>query len=114
MKEAPYRKEKIQEVVLNAASQFIQQESNGQSLITVTNVDLSSDFHNATIFVTVLPDETEDFAVEFLKRKLGDFRDFVKKKTRLQYIPWFTFAADKGQKSRLRVDEISEELEGEK
>ena len=114
MTEAPYRKERIAEVVSHAASDFIQQEANKRSLITVTRVELSSDFSKAIIFVTVLPDESEEMAIEFLKRNLGDFKDFVKEKTSLQYIPWFDFEIDKGEKARLRVEEISEGLKNEK
>ena len=113
MTEAPYRKERIVEIISHSASAFIQQESNKRSLITVTRVELSSDFSKAIIFVTVLPDEAEKSAVDFLKRNLGEFKDYIKEKTRLQYIPWFDFEIDKGEKARLRVEEISEGLKKE-
>lgn len=110
MSEHPHRKEKITAVVSHAASDFIERESNGKSLITVTNVMLSTDFQKATIFVTVFPDQEEEKALDFLKRNLNEFRDFVKRKTRLQYIPWFDFQIDDGEKSRQRIDEISKEI----
>lgn len=110
MPENLHRKEKIIEVIGHAASDFIQRESNTNSLITVTEVQLAKDFQKAVIFVTVFPDEHEISALNFLKRNLGPFREFVKEKTRLQHIPWFDFAIDGGEKNRQRIDEISREL----
>ncbi len=110
MVEHPYRKEKIVGVVGHAASEFIQRESNRRSLITVTNVSLSTDFQKATIFVTVFPDQEEAGAMEFLKRNLNEFRDYVKEKTSLQHIPWFNFEIDRGEKKRQRFDEVSREI----
>jgi ribosome-binding factor A len=110
MIEHPHRKEKILGVVGRAASEFIERESNGKSLITVTNVDLSTDFQKAVIFVTVFPDQEEKKAVDFLKRNLNEFREFIKSHTRLQHIPWFDFEIDRGEKKRQRIDELSREI----
>ncbi|HMO78664.1 MAG TPA: ribosome-binding factor A [Candidatus Paceibacterota bacterium] len=103
----PHRKEKILEIITHSASEFIQKESNQNSMITVTRAELSSDFQKADIFVTVFPDDKEEKAIEFLKRNLNEFRDFVKSKTRLQHIPWFDFKIDQGEKKRQRIDELS-------
>lgn len=110
MTEHPHRKKRILGVVSRAASEFIERESNGKSLITVTNVDLSTDFQKAVIFVTVFPDQEEKKAVDFLKRNLNEFREFIKSHTRLQHIPWFDFEIDRGEKKRQRIDEISREI----
>ena len=104
------RKEKICEVVRLAAAEFVQIESNQNSMITVTSVELSKDFKNAVIFVTVFPEETEEKALAFLHRQLRFFRAFIKEKTRLQYIPWFDFQIDGGEKKRQRIEEISKNL----
>lgn len=110
MTENLHRKEKIIEVVAHAAADFIQRESNKSSLITVTHVGLSTDFEKATIFVTVFPDQEETKAIEFLKRNLVEFKQFVKEKTRLQHIPWFSFEIDKGEKHRQRIDDVSRSI----
>ncbi|HRY30974.1 MAG TPA: 30S ribosome-binding factor RbfA [Candidatus Paceibacterota bacterium] len=110
MVEHPYRKEKILEIISRAAAEFIEKESNRKSLITVTKVELSTDFQKAIIFVTVFPDQDEEAAVNFLKRNLNEFRDFIKEKTRLQQVPWFDFEIDKGEKKRQRIEEISTEI----
>lgn len=108
--EDKHKKEKVVEVLSHAAAEFIQRESNRNSLITVTNVALSSDFQKSTIFVTIFPENQENAGMDFLTRNLGEFRIFVKQKTRLRNIPWFDFKLDDGEKSRQRVEEISQKL----
>lgn len=110
MEKAPHRKEKITEVIAHTAAEWIEKEGGPQSMITVTKVEMSSDFQKATIFVTVFPDEKEEKAMEFLNRNLHEFRDYVKEKTRLARVPWFSFSRDGGEKSRQRIDEISRNL----
>ena len=75
-----HRKEKISEILKQIAAEFIQKESNYDSMITITNANVSSDFQKATIFVTVFPEDKEESALSFLRRNLSEFRNFVKKK----------------------------------
>jgi ribosome-binding factor A len=105
-----HKKEKVSEIIGHAAAEFIQTESNRNSMITVTNVGISDDFQNAVVFVTVFPEDSETKALEFLRRNLHEFRDFIKSKTRIQHIPWFSFEIDGGEKKRQRIDEISRSL----
>lgn len=109
-KENLHRKEKINEIIAHTAAEFIQSESNGNSMITVTNVGVSDDFQKATVFVTVFPEDQEIKAMEFLKRNLHEFRDFMKSNTRIQHLPWFDFEIDGGEKKRQRIEEISRNL----
>ena len=110
MEENQHRKEKISGVIIEAAAEFIQRESNNNSMITATGVAISPDFQKATVFVTVFPEDKEIPAMEFLRRNLHEFRDYMKTKTRLQRLPWFDFELDAGEKKRQRIDEISRNL----
>jgi len=92
---------------MELAARFFLLEANGSSLMTVTHADVSSDGKRATILFTVLPTEKEQEALEFAKRKRSDFKEFVKKESRLGRIPFFDFHIDVGEKNRQRVDEIS-------
>ncbi|MBU6370878.1 MAG: ribosome-binding factor A [Patescibacteria group bacterium] len=101
------RNEKILRIVKTAAADYLQRESSGQSLITVTDVRLSEDEKYATILFTVLPEEKERAALEFAKRMRSDFKEYVKAHTNLGKIPLFDFDIDRGEKHRQRIDEIS-------
>ena len=103
-----FHEEKTKEEIQHLASKFIEFESNRNSLITVTSAHLTKDFKKAIIFVTVFPEKEEDKAVNFLKRQRSNFKHFVKKNSRIGRIPFFDFEIDKGEKSRQRLEEISQ------
>ncbi len=100
------RQEKVKELMKGLAAQFLQSESNYTSLITVTDVNISSDFKRATVFVTVYPEDSEASALNFLKRKRKGLKSYVKSKTKMKVIPFFDFEIDKGEKNRQRIDEL--------
>lgn len=104
MQENHHKKEKIIGIIHKAASEFIQRESNRNSMITVTRIEFSDDLKNATILFTVYPEQKEEAAIDFLKRNRGDFRRFVSDKTKIGQLPWFDFQIDHGEKSRQKID----------
>ena len=105
-----FKEQKTAEEIQKLAGKFIEVESNRDSLITVTSVNLTKDFKKAIIFVTVFPETQEDTVLNFLKRLRSEFRDFVKKNTRIGRLPFFDFAIDKGEKARQRIEDISQEV----
>lgn len=104
----PYRQEKIKEQIHHLASEFIERESNRNSLVTVTSVSLSDDNKSALILVTVLPETSEAAVVDFLKRKRSDFKSYFKNHGRIGRIPFFDFSIDHGQKNANRINELSQ------
>lgn len=105
------RQEKVAELIHKLAAEYIAREANNTSLITVTRADISRDLKNSTVFFTVLPEEKENEAVEFLQRRGYDFREFIKKRTQLRSLPHINFTIDLGEKNRQRIDEIAREEE---
>lgn len=101
-----FRDEKIKDQIKKFAAEFLQKESNGLSLITVTNVQLGHEAKEATILLTVLPEEKQDEALEFARRQLSEFREFMNKKVKAGRMPFFHFDIDRGEKHRQRIDEI--------
>lgn len=89
------------------AARFFASESNGSSLMTITSASVSDDGKEATIFFTVLPEDKEEEALAFTKRRRSDFKAFVKSESRLGRIPFFDFRIDVGEKNRQRIEEIS-------
>jgi ribosome-binding factor A len=104
------KKIRISELIQHATADFVQRESNSNSMITVTSVGVSSDFQKATIFVTVFPEDQEEQALDFLRRNIGELKDYLQDNTRLRNIPWLSFEVDAGEKKRRRIDEISQNL----
>lgn len=101
------RDQKLKDVIREAAAQFLQREGNYTSILTVTDISLSDRGNQATIFFTVLPESKEKGALDFVKRKRAEFREFFKDKARMRALPFFDFEIDKGEKNRQKIDEIS-------
>jgi len=97
----------MQERVREAAAEFLARESNGQSLITVTQAQVDEGGQRALIFITVLPDSAEGAALKFANRNKGEFGQFLLKKVRGMRVPQLEFVLDRGEKMRQRLDELS-------
>jgi|SRR3989344_2524162 len=103
------RQEKVANFLKELSAQFLEHESNGTSLITVTSCNVSSDLKRATIFITVLPDEKEAKALAFVKRKRGELREYIKKNMQIKIIPFIDIQIDLGEKNRQKIDELLRE-----
>jgi ribosome-binding factor A len=103
--------EKIKEVLRELASEFLMRESNRTSLITITGVELFSRGARAKILFTVLPENQEAAALDFLTRRLSDLREYVQDHARMMRVPFFEVAIDIGEKNRQRIDEIERQVE---
>ncbi|MDZ7725996.1 MAG: ribosome-binding factor A [Candidatus Campbellbacteria bacterium] len=101
------RQKKVAELIHKLAAEYVSREANSLSMITVTGADISRDLVNAKVFFTVLPEDKEESASEFLERKKYDFREYVRKSTSLKILPKIDFALDLGEKNRQRIEELS-------
>lgn len=101
------RTEIITKIIKKAAADFIQKESSGESLITITDVRLSNDEKYANILFTVIPEDKEKPALDFAKRMRSEFREYIKRNTKIGKLPTFDFEIDSGEKHRQKLDKIS-------
>ena len=101
------RSQKLIKEVQKAAADFMQIESNGASLVTITGVRLSNDEKYATILFTVLPEEKQEAVLEFAKRMRSEFLQYVKSHTKIGRLPMFDFQIDLGELHRQKIDTIS-------
>jgi ribosome-binding factor A len=88
------------------ASHFINEWSNRQSLITITDVQLSEQTEKVIFYVTIYPENAEGSALGFLLRKRGECRTYLKTHLPLGRIPHVEFALDEGEKNRKKVDSL--------
>lgn len=92
--------------LMQLAGTFYERESNRTSLITITNCEVAPDTKNATLYVSVLPENYENTAVEFMNRRRNDFRDYLKKNLKTKIIPYVTIEVDRGEKNRQLIDQL--------
>ncbi|OGI57191.1 hypothetical protein A2906_01345 [Candidatus Nomurabacteria bacterium RIFCSPLOWO2_01_FULL_37_25] len=100
------RNEKVANFIKEQTAFFLAREDNKTSLITVTSATVSPDLKRATIYITVFPDSKEKFALEFVKRKRKELREFLKKNMTVKIIPLIDIAIDLGEKNRQKIDEL--------
>lgn len=104
-----FHKEKLVEAVRELAAEFLARENGGQSLVTVTRVDITERERRAIVYITVLPREKEGSALDFANRRAPDLRAFFKQRSRMRTLPFVEFRIDEGEKNRQRMDELSHE-----
>lgn len=100
------RTNRMSEQLKHLAAEFINRESNRTSLITITNIDLAKDLGNVVILFTVFPTDRSEEALHFLKRMRSDFREYVKKHSKLKRIPHIDFDIDRGELNRQQIDNL--------
>lgn len=101
-----FRKEKIESLISELAAEFLMRESGTTSLITVTRSDISENGSHAKIFFTVLPENREAAALDFVSRKTKEFREYVKPRMKSGRLPRFEFALDDAEKTRRKIDSL--------
>ncbi len=104
--------EKMKEIIRELAAEYFQRESNRTSLITITGVELRSRNSRATILFTVMPENQEAAALDFMTRQLRDLREYVGDHARMMRVPFFDVALDRGEKNRQKIDEIERSVRG--
>ena len=102
------RNERIGEALRQTSAEYLAREAGRLSLITVTAVRLSEDARRALIFITVLPESSEQSALAFAQRGRSELAKPFKKHVRGVSLPHIDFRIDLGEKSRQRLDELSD------
>lgn len=102
-----YKNEKTASLLAKFAAQYLENESNQESLITVTRAEIFEKGKRAIVFFTALPQTKEVGALEFARRRRNDFRRFVAAKKSFGLVPNIDFQIDFGEHNRQRIDELS-------
>ncbi len=100
------RPEKVANMIKERTAEYLNRENNGASLITVTSANCSPDLKKATIFITVLPEDKEETALLFAKRKRPEIRDYLKEHMLTKVVPFIDIEIDRGEKNRQKIDEL--------
>lgn len=105
------RQDRLKSLLTELIASFIREEANQNPLITVTNLLITPNYREVTVFITTIPDGGEQDALIFLKRKGTDLRTYVKKHSRMKILPHFNFEIDYGERHRQHIDTLTQKLE---
>ncbi|OJI08075.1 MAG: hypothetical protein COX02_00445 [Candidatus Vogelbacteria bacterium CG22_combo_CG10-13_8_21_14_all_37_9] len=93
-------------LIRDLSARFFQQNSNGKSLLTVTNCLPSHDGKKVTVLLSVLPEKYEAEALRFARFHRGDLRTFIRDNSRIYNLPLLDVELDLIEKGRRLVDEV--------
>lgn len=102
-----HRQAEYEQEIAHLAADFLVRESESKALITVTRAIASPNYHEVSIFLSVLPRSLEEEAIRGARRLRSDFRDHLKKHARFHPIPTVDFILDEGEKNRQRIDHLT-------
>ena len=84
-------------------------------LVTITNVEITSDLSYAKVFVSVLGDEKQKkLAVNALQEKAGLIAVRASKKVVMHHFPELTFEIDLGLEKQMKMEELFSKLNKER
>lgn len=99
--------ERLEQVLRQAAAEYINRNSNRSSLITVTGAQVAEDFSKARIFISVLPEDKQAEAMDFLKRCRSELREELENQWRMGKPPFLDFTIDNREKNRQAMETLS-------
>jgi len=80
-------------------------------LVTITYVELSSDYKYARVGFSVLPDRLAGTAMKKLKASSGVLADILRKRTKLRRIPHFNWMFDATEREAADIEAFMGNLE---
>ena len=92
------KKERLVSLLHDAASSFIRFEADPNAMVTVVRTELSDNLQSVKFYLSVFPDSHEEEILGFLKKKMRDFKNFMKPKIKMKYLPEADFEIEKAWK----------------
>ena len=100
------RQKRIASIIKRLAGNFLLQETSGDSLITITRVELNKSAHTVSVFCSIYPYSNSSKVFEMLKRKEPQFKKYIKEKSKLKNIPTIRFVIDRGEAHRKKIEDL--------
>lgn len=105
---------KLGEVLKQEISQLIQRELKDPRIgfVSITQVMVTGDLRCATVYVSVLGNETEkEITIEGLARAAGFIRSELARRIRLRHVPELTFCLDESIAYGIKLTEFIDRLQ---
>lgn len=106
------RLNRVNEIIKREIGQSLNKEINFNGiLVTVIDVETSSDLRQAKIKITVLPEEKSGLVLSIIQKNIYFLQQTVNKKLKIRRAPKIRFEMDKGASNAQRVEELLREME---
>ncbi|MDE2489406.1 MAG: 30S ribosome-binding factor RbfA [Elusimicrobia bacterium] len=111
------RGERLKELFKELVTELLRQVKDPglTGFLTVTDLELSADRKNATVYYSVLGSDAErESAAKALERAAPYLRELLKKKVTVKVVPHLRFEYDETPRKASRIDELLHKLEKER
>jgi len=99
-----FHKEKEESLLQSLIAEYLNREAGTKSLITVTHCDITPDSKKVTAYISVIPENLEEEALNFAKRRRPEIRQHIKEHSRLRHLPHVEVEIDGGEKNRQNIE----------
>lgn len=79
-------------------------------IVSITDIEITADFKEAKVFVSVFDPENEKKVLSILENKALLFQHTLGRKLKLKFTPKIKFTLDKYEEKLERVDKLLEEI----
>lgn len=100
------RQERLGSVLKDLAGSFIKTRAKTLAIITPNRTEISSDLKSAKIFISVFPENNEKEILALLKKDENKFKNYIKTRVKIKFLPDIFFELDQGAKTERRIDEL--------
>ena len=104
-----FHKEKEESLLQSLVAKYLNREAGPKSLITVTHCKITPDSKKVTIYISVIPENLEQEALDFAKRHRPEIRTYIKEHSRLRHLPHVEVEIDEGEKNRQNIERLIRE-----
>lgn len=87
---------KINKLILQQVGKILLQEVHLQTkaMITVKKVSTTKDLTYADVWISIMPETSEEDVLAELDRQIGDIQHLLNRKLSLRFVPWVRFKID--------------------
>ena len=109
------RIQRINELLKEEVSQVLLKEMNfSNCLVTITEVDASSNLSNAKVKISVLPQSKTDVILKKLNKNIYQIQQKINRKLNMRPVPKLIFIVDKVSQQAQRVEDILHKIKQDK
>ena len=100
------KKEKLVSLMNEVASSFVRFEVDPNAMVTVTRTELSEDSRTVKFLVSIFPKNKEREILTRLNKKNSVFKNYLKTKTRMKFLPSAFFDLDRSWEVELKIGKV--------
>jgi len=100
------KKEKLISLLAEIGGSFVRFEVDPKAMVTVTRTELSDDLRTAKFLISVFPKNKEREILASLNKKNSVFKNYLKTKTRMKFLPSAFFDLDRSWEVELKIGKM--------